>query len=75
MDRDWKPKITEERSKYTDIELMPVPRGINFGLRMLWLIDWSISNYNFEFLLRLDDDYFVCLERLLKELETRKENR
>ncbi|XP_031563750.1 probable beta-1,3-galactosyltransferase 1 [Actinia tenebrosa] len=72
MDRKWKGILTEEHSKYNDIEFMTVPRGLNFGLRMLWLIDWSISNYDFDFLLRLDDDYLVCLERLVNELKTRK---
>lgn len=75
VDRKWKGKLTEEHSKYKDIEFMSVPRGLNFGLRMLWLIDWSIDNYDFEYLLRLDDDYLVCLERLVSELETRKTQR
>lgn len=75
MDRELKRKMTEEQSKYKDIEFMSVPRGLNFGLRMLWLIDWSINNYDFEYLLRLDDDYLLCLEMLMKDLETRKTQR
>ena len=75
INHKWKGKLIEEQSKHKDIEFMAVPRGLNFGLRMLWLIDWTISNYNFEFLLRLDDDYLVCLERLVRELEARKAQR
>ena len=32
---------------------------------------WANSKFNFRYLLRLDDDYFVCVDRLLNELPFR----
>ncbi|KAK3753105.1 hypothetical protein QZH41_020579 [Actinostola sp. cb2023] len=58
-----------------DIEFMHVPRGVNFGRRILWLLEWATKNYVFDFVLRVDDDVFVCLQRLLFELPHRQERR
>ena len=32
---------------------------------------WATAKYNFSYLLRIDDDYFICIERLLHELHHR----
>ncbi|EDO48886.1 predicted protein [Nematostella vectensis] len=63
--------LQDESSTHNDIEFMPVPQGYNFGWRMIWILEWAFNKYSFHFFLRLDDDYFVCLRRLLHELPRR----
>ncbi|CAN0354690.1 unnamed protein product [Ectocarpus sp. 6 AP-2014] len=41
---------------------------MNFGVRLLEAMRWMSHHYTFDFFLRLDDDYFLCLERMLNEL-------
>lgn len=76
---DMEPKVqsvlANESAKYGDLEFMPIPRGYNFGLRLLWLMEWSVERYDFDFFLRMDDDYFVCLKRLLFEIPFRPQKR
>lgn len=66
-----KRELQDESIRYGDLEFMSVPPGINFGRRMLWLLQWSVANYNFDFFLRIDDDYFLCLRKLLAEVPYR----
>lgn len=76
---DMEPKVqsvlVNESAKYGDLEFMPIPKGYNFGLRLLWLMEWSVQRYDFDFFLRMDDDYFVCLKRLLFEIPFRPQKR
>lgn len=76
---DMEPKVqgvlANESAKYGDMEFMPIPKGYNFGLRLLWLMEWSMERYEFDFFLRMDDDYFVCLKRLLFEIPFRPQKR
>ena len=76
---DMEPKVqsvlANESAKYGDLEFMPIPKGYNFGLRLLWLMEWSVERYDFDFFLRMDDDYFVCLKRLLFEIPFRPQRR
>lgn len=76
---DMEPKVrtvlANESIEYGDLEFMPIPKGYNFGLRLLWLMEWSMQKYNFDFFLRMDDDYFVCLKRLLFEIPFRPQKR
>ena len=76
---DMEPKVqsvlANESAKYGDLEFMPIPKGYNFGLRLLWLMEWSVERYDFDFFLRMDDDYFVCLKRLLFEVPFRPQRR
>lgn len=76
---DMEPKVqsvlANESAKYGDIEFMPIPKGYNFGLRLLWLMEWSAERYDFDFFLRMDDDYFVCMKRLLFEIPFRPQKR
>ncbi|XP_068728364.1 uncharacterized protein [Montipora capricornis] len=66
--------LLQERNQYKDIELQPL-LGWEFGLRFLYQIKWAYAKFDFQYLLRLDDDYFLCLKRLLAELPMRpKEN-
>ena len=61
----------QERNKYRDVELQPLLGGREFGLRFLNQIKWAMAKFEFRYLLRIDDDYFLCLKRLLSELPTR----
>ena len=45
--------------------------GREFGLRFFNHIKWAKAKFDFRFLLRIDDDYFICLKRLLSELPVR----
>ena len=76
---DMEPKVrtalANESAKYDDLEFMPIPKGYNFGLRLMWLMEWSMERYDFDFFLRMDDDYFVCLKRLLFEIPFRPQKR
>lgn len=51
--------------------LQPLAGGKEFGLRFLYQIQWAASHHDFEYFLRADDDYFICLSRLFYELEHR----
>ena len=65
----------QERNRYKHIELQPLTGGREFGFRFLNQIKWAMAKFDFRHLLRIDDDYFLCLKRLLFELPTRpKEN-
>ncbi len=52
-----------------DILLAEAPGGVNFALQYLWMLEWVNKTYDFQYFLRLDDDYFVCFEKLMLELE------
>ncbi|XP_031568749.1 beta-1,3-galactosyltransferase 6-like [Actinia tenebrosa] len=75
MDQGMDKVIKDENAKYGDIEYMAVPRGVNFARRILWILEWAAKNYVFDFVLRVDDDMFVCLQRLILELPYRSEKR
>ena len=40
-------------------------------MRLLDQIKWAAAKFNFQYLLRIDDDYFLCPKRLLSELPSR----
>ena len=75
MESNVRHALANESATHRDLEFMPVPKGYNFGLRLLWLMEWSLERYDFDFFLRMDDDYFVCLKRLLFELPYRPQKR
>lgn len=60
--------ISEESRVYGDLIIQGIDRGMNFGVKLLWAMRWMHDHYSFDFFLRLDDDYFLCLERLVDEL-------
>lgn len=60
--------ISEESRIYGDLIIQNIDRGMNFGVKLLWAMRWMHDHYSFDFFLRLDDDYFLCLERLVNEL-------
>ena len=64
--------LEQEQFLHRDMVLSESPGGINFARRYLWIINWANRNYKFDFLLRVDDDYFICMDRLFLELPYRK---
>ncbi|XP_068676929.1 uncharacterized protein [Montipora foliosa] len=71
LTREDKAILANEKHAYKDIEYQPIAGGRNFGLRYLYQMMWAAAKYNFTYFLHLDDDYFVCLERLKTELRYR----
>ena len=63
--------LEKEQSIHGDLILAQSPGGINFALRYLWMLKWANSRYKFQYFLRVDDDYFVCMDRLVRELPQR----
>ena len=65
-----------EKYLHKDMELLPLQEGLEFGLRFLNCIKWAVAKFVFQYLVRIDDDCFLCLnKRLLSELPLRpKEN-
>ncbi|CAM9671214.1 unnamed protein product [Ascophyllum nodosum] len=61
--------LAKESMEHGDIIVQDIKSGMNFGLKLLWAMRWMSTHYSFDFFLRLDDDYFICLERLLDELD------
>ena len=61
-------KLERESRMHGDILLAQSPGGVNFARRYLWLAQWVSERYDFQYLLRVDDDYFICFEKLLIEL-------
>ena len=64
--------LEQEQFLNKDLILTESPGGVNFATRYLWVIKWANRNYKFDFLLRVDDDYFICMDRLFLELPHRK---
>ena len=69
-DGDEKSAI-DERDKFGDLVHMQTKGVINFSLFLLRMFKYFTLKYDFDFFLRVDDDYFVCMDRLLKELPHR----
>lgn len=61
--------LREESAAHGDLVLMDIDPGMNFALKLVSAIRWMSTEFTFDFFLRLDDDYFLCLKRLLDELE------
>eukprot|EP01087_Luapelamoeba_hula_P012707 TRINITY_DN356_c0_g1_i1.p1 TRINITY_DN356_c0_g1~~TRINITY_DN356_c0_g1_i1.p1 ORF type:complete len:349 (-),score=63.22 TRINITY_DN356_c0_g1_i1:67-1113(-) len=72
-DSEWN-VINKEMAVYDDLVFMPstIPRGHDLELyarRGLFHLSWTIARFDFEFYLRVDDDSFLCLDKLLYELD------
>ena len=62
-------KLENESKIHGDVLLARSPGGTNFGRRILWVAQWASERYEFQYFHRVDDDYFVCFDKLLLELE------
>lgn len=67
--------LEEEANKFGDLVFLDIDRGMNFALKLVSAMRYLSAQYTFDFFLRLDDDYFLCLRRLLGELEIVKHSR
>lgn len=67
-----KRRYVNESNTHNDLIFMPYKGGHNFALRLVWMIQWYMKKFHFDYFLRIDDDYFLCLDRLLFELPQRK---
>lgn len=61
--------LEAESAAHGDLVLMDIDPGMNFALKLVWAMRWMSRKFTFDFFLRLDDDYFLCLGRLLDELD------
>ncbi|CAN0163758.1 unnamed protein product [Ectocarpus fasciculatus] len=61
--------LEEEMTAHQDLVVMDIDSGMNFAVKLVWAMRWMSHQWAFDFFLRLDDDYFLCLRRLLDELE------
>ena len=64
-------KLENESRAYGDILLAEAPGGVNFAVQYLWMLQWANETYDFQYFLRLDDDYFICFRKLMLELKVR----
>ena len=65
------PLRRESEENGDDIVLLDSPAGMNFAVRTIIVMEYLLNISNFEFLLRIDDDQFLCFDRLVKELPYR----
>lgn len=76
IDKKILDELNEESAQNRgDLVLLDSPSGTNFSLRLLALFEWAKKNMKFDYLLRIDDDHFLCLDRLIEELPFRPRNR
>ncbi|CAN0256995.1 unnamed protein product, partial [Scytosiphon promiscuus] len=54
--------LANETATHGDLVVMDIDPGMNFALKLLWSMRWMSERFTFGFFLRLDDDYFLCLE-------------
>eukprot|EP00794_Sanderia_malayensis_P009818 gene9818-10825_t len=65
----------ESKKNRNDLIILDTPSGVNFAIRLLALMEWGKENLEFDYLLRIDDDNFLCLDRLIEELPVRPRKR
>ena len=58
-------RILQEMNRNKDIIISPIKKGMLFGHRILFAMQWSLHHYNFDYLMRIDDDVFLCIEHVL----------
>ncbi|KAA8491168.1 hypothetical protein FVE85_9463 [Porphyridium purpureum] len=70
-------QLRREHAAHKDMVFQRIETGYGdkehnvYGKRGLFQMHWSVTHYRFEYLLRVDDDIFLCLHRLLYEIEQR----
>lgn len=60
--------LLHEDKAYGDLRFQHVEGGVTFGYRMLNHMLYALTNYEFDYFMRMDDDYFFCLENYLREV-------
>lgn len=66
--------LEAESVAYGDLVVLDIARGMNFAVKLLAVMRVMQDQYRFDFFLRLDDDYFLCLHRQLNELEALRDS-
>lgn len=65
--------LEESKSNNNDTVLHKNFAGTNFGQRMYQLIYWLHKDYDFEYFLGLNDDHYVCLNKIMYELKGKEQ--
>ena len=60
--------IQQEQEKHGDMRFQQLQGGMQFGVRYLNHVAFAFKNYKFDYMLRMDDDYFFCMNQFLHEL-------
>eukprot|EP01116_Phalansterium_solitarium_P003800 TRINITY_DN14626_c0_g1_i1.p1 TRINITY_DN14626_c0_g1~~TRINITY_DN14626_c0_g1_i1.p1 ORF type:complete len:330 (-),score=71.85 TRINITY_DN14626_c0_g1_i1:199-1188(-) len=61
--------VSEEAQQHGDIEFFPfMDTYNNLTLKTMSLIEYAVRHYNFEYLVKIDDDSYFQLDRLLDEM-------
>ena len=63
----------QEQLEHRDILFLNVTQNgqaRGFGQKFLLMANWAVINFQFQYLLRVDDDNFLCLNHILHDLET-----
>ena len=53
--------LQEESQTHGDMSFQYLSGGIQFGIRYLHHVVFSFLNYDFDYMMRMDDDYFLSL--------------
>ena len=75
LNPDTAQQLMKERKSFGDLEFTPTKGGYWLTHRFLHALFWAFKHYNFKFFLRIDDDYFVCLNHLMDDLKYRQKER
>ena len=60
--------LLAEQKEYGDLMFHFSMSPMDFGGRLLYQLVWSYITYDYNFLLHLDDDYYLSLDRLVTDL-------
>jgi hypothetical protein len=61
----------QENAKYDDIIYLNHNKGgqgESFGEKLIIMSKWAIQNYDFQYLYRIDDDNYLCIDHILHDL-------
>ena len=60
--------LLTEATRYSDLYFQDLEGGHDFGKRFLFHMVWAMQNYKFDYFVRMDDDYFLCMDRFILEV-------
>ena len=70
VDTNASTALEVERGERNDVVEMDVPTGYaHFAERAFWQLGYAHKNFDFQYLLRIDDDGYLCTYQLLYELK------
>eukprot|EP01116_Phalansterium_solitarium_P017763 TRINITY_DN4455_c0_g1_i1.p1 TRINITY_DN4455_c0_g1~~TRINITY_DN4455_c0_g1_i1.p1 ORF type:complete len:346 (-),score=54.09 TRINITY_DN4455_c0_g1_i1:137-1174(-) len=65
-----------ESRTYNDVVVLPFFDSYrNLSRKTMWLSRWAVDNYNFTYLLKIDDDTFLRLDRYVVKLQAKPTQR